>query len=287
MALNVGQAAVATAMSEIVERGLYADEIFQDDITFTSEHDVGNAGQIQVAVYSPDNSIEPKIPGSDFTNSEFANTVININTNNSFQKSQKVPAYVQATMPNDVLMEKILSVTEDIRIAFQKTGLAVLVNEGTVSDDTDAITADNIKEKVLAMRKDLRKKHARPDVVIASVDEYSTMLEIAGKDYTPITNESVITTGRLGYWMGMLWVEATLLGGTYKYNNVSGVAQPVDTSTTGLIMYDHKAYSIIPKVTMLRVIDNPNAAGSLVQVEVDAGFKVTNQACVLVKKIAG
>lgn len=287
MALNVGQAAVATAMSKIVERGLYADEIFQDGITFTSEHDVGNAGQIQVAVYSPDNSIEPKIPGSDFTNSEFANTVININTNNSFQKSQKVPAYVQATMPNDVLMEKILSVTEDIRIAFQKTALAVLVNEGTVSDDTDVITAANFKEKVLAMRKDLRKKHARPDVVIASVDDYSTMLEISGKDYTPITNESVITTGRVGYWMGMRWEESTLLGGTFKYNDASGVAQPVDTSTIGLIMYDHKAYSIIPKVTMLRVIDNPNAAGSLVQVEVDSGFKVTNPACVLVKKTVG
>ena len=245
MALNVGQAEVATAMSEIVERGLYADEIFQDGITFTSEHDVGNAGQIQVAVYSPDNSIEPKIPGSDFTNSEFANTIININTNNSFQKSQKVPAYVQATMPNDVLMEKILSVTEDIRIAFQKTGLAVLVNEGTVSADTDAITSANIKEKVLAMRKDLRKKHARPDVVFASVDAYSAMLEVAGKDYTPVSNESVVATGRIGYWMGMRWVEATLLGGTYKHNDASGVAQPVDTSTTGLIMYDHKAYSLM------------------------------------------
>ena len=287
MAFAVGSAEVASAMSEIVERGLYADEVFQNGITYTSEHDVGNAGQIQVAVYSPDNSIEPKIPGSDFTNSEFTNTVININTNNSFQKSQKVPIYVQTTMPNDPLMDKVLSVTEDIRIAFQKTGLAVLVAEATVSDDNEAITSANIKEKVLALRKDLRKKHAKPDIVFASVDAYSAMLEIAGKDYTPATNDSVIATGRVGYWMGMRWVEVTLLGNTYKYNDASGVAQTVDTSGVELIMYDHKAYSIIPKVTMIRIIDNPNAAGYLIQVEVDAGFKLTNSACAIVKKTVG
>ena len=287
MAFAVGSAEVASAMSKIVERGLYADEVFKDGITYTSEHDVGNAGQIQVAVYSPDNSIEPKIPGSDFTNSEFTNTVININTNNSFQKSQKIPVYVQTTMPNDPLMDKVLSITEDIRIAFQKTGLAVLVAEATASDDNEAITSANVKEKVLALRKNLRKKHAKPDTVFASVDATSAMLEIAGKDYTPASNESVVTTGRVGYWMGMRWVECTLLGGSYKYNDASGVAQPVDTSGVELIMYDHKAYSIIPKVNMIRIIDNPNAAGYLIQIEVDAGFKLTNPACAFVKKTVG
>ena len=286
MALVVGQATVATGMSPVVEGGLYADEIFQDGVTFTSEHDIGNAGQIQVEVYSPDNSIEPKTPGADFTNSEYANTVIDINTNNSFQKSQKVPAYVQATMPTSVLLNKIWAVTEDIRIARQKTGLAVLATEGTASADTDAITSAKVKEKVLALRKELRKKHARPDTVIASVDAYSSMLETAGKDYTPVSNDSVVATGRVGYWMGMLWVEATLLGGSFKYNDASGVAQAVDTSDIELVMYDHMAFSIIDKLVMLRTIDNPNAAGSLVQVEIDSGFKVTNKDCVIVKKNA-
>lgn len=286
MALVIGAATVATGMSPVVESGLYADEIFQDGVTFTSEHDIGNAGQIQVVVYTPDNTIEPKTPGADFANSEYVNTVVDINTNNSFQKSQKVPAYVQATMPSEVLMDKTWNVTEDIRIARQKTGLAVLAAEGTASVDTVAITADNVKDKVLAERKALRKKHARPDVVLASVDTYSAMLEVAGKDYTPVANDSVVATGRLGYWMGMLWVEATLLGGSFKYNDATGVAQSVDTSEVEFIMYDHRAFSIIDKLVLLRTIDNPNAAGSLVQEEVDSGFKVTNKGCVSVKKNA-
>lgn len=287
MALVVGSTAntatVATSMSPVVEGGLYADEIFQDGITFTSEHDVGNAGQIQVEVYSPDNGIEPKTPGADFVNSEYVNTVIDINTNNSFQKSQKVPAYIQATMPTSVLLNKTWAVTEDIRIARQKTGLAVLVSEGTVSSDTVAITSANVKDKVLAIRKELRKKHAKPDVAIASVDTYSAMLETAGKDYTPVANDSVVATGRVGYWMGMLWVEATLLGDRFKYNSASELDNVVDTSNVELIMYDHMAFSIIDKLVMLRTIDNPNAAGALIQEEVDTGFKVTNKDCVVVK----
>lgn len=286
MALVVGQATVATGMSPVVEGGLYADEVFQDGVTFTSEYDVGNAGQIQVEVYSPDNSIEPKTPGSDFTHSEYANTVVDINTNNSFQKSQKVPAYVTATMPPTVLVNKTWAVTEDIRIARQKTGLAVLATEGTESEDTTAVTSENVKSLVLAARKTLRLKHAKPDTVLASVDTYSAMLEIAGKDYTPVTNESVVATGRVGYWMGMLWVEATLLGGSFKYNDASGSAKTVDTKDVEFIMYDHMAYAIIDKLVMLRTIDNPNAAGALVQEEVDSGFKVTNKDCVIVKKKA-
>lgn len=187
-------------------------------------------------------------------------------------------------MPTSVLINKTWAVTEDIRIARQKTGLAVLISEGTKTGDVDAITATNVKEKVLALRKELRKKHARPDVVIASVDTYSAMLEAAGEDYTPVANDLVVATGRVGYWMGMLWVEATLLGGSFKYNNASGVSATVDTSKVELIMYDHMAFSIIDKLVMLRTIDNPNAAGALVQEEVDSGFKVTNAACVLVKK---
>jgi hypothetical protein len=286
MALVIGNGTVATAMSPIVESGLYADEIFQDGVTFTSQYDVGSAGQIQVEKYSPDNSIEPKTPGSNFSDSEYANTVITINTNNSFQKSQKVPAYFEASMPTNVLMNKTLAVTEDIRIARQKTGLAVLVTEGTAASDNTAITSDNVKEVVLEARKELRKKHAKPDVVIASVDVYSAMLQVAGKDYTPVTNESVVATGRVGYWMGMLWVEATLLGGSFKYNDESGAAQTVDTNDISFIMYDHNAFSIIDKLTLLRVKDSENFAGSKVQEEVDTGFKVTNSDCVLVRKNA-
>ena len=284
MALVVGNGSVASGMSPVVEQGLYADEIFRDGVTFTSDYTIGNAGQIQVEQYSPDNSIEPKTPGSNFTNSEYTNTVVDINTNNSFQKSQKVPAYYEASMPTNVLMNSTWKVTEDVRIARQKSGLAVLVDEGTTSSVTSAIS--DIKADILASRATLRTKHARPDVCICSVNVYTEMLKAAGNDYTPVINDDVVTYGRVGYWMGILFVEATLLDGTssYKYNQANGTAKTVDISDVEYILYDHRGYSIIDRLTLLRVKDSEQFAGSLVQEEVDTGFKVTNANTVLVRK---
>lgn len=284
MALVVNGATVATAMSPIVEAGLYADEIFIDGRTFTSQYDVDSAGQIQVEKYSPDMEVKAKVPGSNFSDKDYKNTVININTNNAFQYSQKVPAYFEATMPTSVKMNQTLRTTENVRIGRQKAGLAALVHGGTESTNNEAITETNFKEEFLKDRKILVDKFAKPNVAITSTEVYNIMLKLAGTEFTPSTNENVVTTGQVGYWMGILWIEAPLLGGSLSFLNESGLEQQVDTANIDYVLYDYKAYSIIDKLTMLRVIDSEDFAGSKIQEEIDTGFKVTNADCVLVRK---
>ena len=284
MALVVNGATVATAMSPIVEAGLYADEIFIEGKTFTSQYDVDSAGQIQVEKYSPDMEVKAKVPGSNFSDKDYKNTVININCNNAFQYSQKVPAYFEATMPTSVKMNQTLRTTENVRIGRQKAGLAALVNGGTESTNNEAITETNFKEEFLKDRKILVDKFAKPNVAITSTEVYNIMLKLAGTEFTPSTNENVVTTGQVGYWMGILWIEAPLLGGSLSFLNESGTEETVDTANIDYILYDYKAYSIIDKLTMLRVIDSEDFAGSKIQEEIDTGFKVTNADCVLVRK---
>lgn len=284
MALVVNGATVATAMSPIVEAGLYADEIFIEGKTFTSQYDVDSAGQIQVEKYSPDMEVKAKVPGSNFSDKDYKNTVININTNNAFQYSQKVPAYFEATMPTSVKMNQTLRTTENVRIGRQKAGLAALVHGGTESTNNEAITETNFKEEFLKDRKILVDKFAKPNVAITSTEVYNIMLKLAGTEFTPSTNENVVTTGQVGYWMGILWIEAPLLGGSLSFLNESGAEQTVDTANIDYVLYDYKAYSIIDKLTMLRVIDSEDFAGSKIQEEIDTGFKVTNADCVLVRK---
>lgn len=286
MALVVNGATVATAMSPIVEAGLYADEIFIEGKTFTSQYDVDSAGQIQVEKYSPDMEVKAKVPGSNFSDKDYKNTVININCNNAFQYSQKVPAYFEATMPTSVKMNQTLRTTENVRIGRQKAGLAALVHGGTASTNNEAITEANFKEEFLKDRKILVDKFAKPNVAITSTEVYNIMLKLAGTEFTPSTNENVVTTGQVGYWMGILWIEAPLLGGSLSYLNESGAEETVDTANIDYILYDYKAYSIIDKLTMLRVIDSEEFAGSKIQEEIDTGFKVTNPDCVLVRKNA-
>ena len=284
MALVVNGATVATAMSPIVEAGLYADEIFIEGRTFTSQYDVDSAGQIQVEKYSPDMEVKAKVPGSNFSDKDYKNTVININTNNAFQYSQKVPAYFEATMPTSVKMNQTLRTTENVRIGRQKAGLAALVHGGTASTNNEAITETNFKEEFLKDRKILVDKFAKPNVAITSTEVYNIMLKLAGTEFTPSTNENVVTTGQVGYWMGILWIEAPLLGGSLSFLNESGLEETVDTANIDYILYDYKAYSIIDKLTMLRIIDSEDFAGSKIQEEIDTGFKVTNADCVLVRK---
>ena len=284
MALVVNGATVATAMSPIVEAGLYADEIFIEGKTFTSQYDVDSAGQIQVEKYSPDMEVKAKVPGSNFSDKDYKNTVININCNNAFQYSQKVPAYFEATMPTSVKMNQTLRTTENVRIGRQKAGLAALVHGGTESTNNEAITETNFKEEFLKDRKILVDKFAKPNVAITSTEVYNIMLKLAGTEFTPSTNENVVTTGQVGYWMGILWIEAPLLGGSLSFLNESGIEETVDTANIDYILYDYKAYSIIDKLTMLRVIDSEEFAGSKIQEEIDTGFKVTNADCVLVRK---
>ena len=284
MALVVNGATVATAMSPIVEAGLYADEIFIEGRTFTSQYDVDSAGQIQVEKYSPDMEVKAKVPGSNFSDKDYKNTVININTNNAFQYSQKVPAYFEATMPTSVKMNQTLRTTENVRIGRQKAGLAALVHGGTASTNNEAITETNFKEEFLKDRKILVDKFAKPNVAITSTEVYNIMLKLAGTEFTPSTNENVVTTGQVGYWMGILWIEAPLLGGSLSFLNESGLEETVDTANIDYILYDYKAYSIIDKLTMLRIIDSEDFAGSKIQEEIDTGFKVNNADSVLVRK---
>ena len=287
MALVIGSnATVATGMSPIVESGLYADQIFIDGVSFTSKYNIGNAGQIQVEKYSGGQGVSPKIPGSNFTPRDYTNTVININVNNGFSDSVKVPMYFKDTLPTDRLMDRTLDVTQRVATGRQQSALAALLKQGSVYSDGSAVTVDNIKETILNVRADLRKNHAKPNVVLASVDTYSKMLAIAGKDFSPMYNEDVVRTGKVGMWMGMLWIEADLLDGTstsLSYINEAGSLVSVTVNDIDFIMYDFNAFSIIDRLDVLRVVEPTNFVGSEVQAEIASGFLVTNPDCVAIK----
>lgn len=291
MALVIGgNATVATGMSPIVEAGLYADAFFIDDVTFTSQHNIGSAGQIQVEKYAGGRGVKPGNPGGNFSDRDYTNTVVDINVNNSFRDSVKVPTYFEATMPTGVLMNKTYEVTQKTGTGRQESALAALVGQGTVSVDDEALTVNNIKSKVISHRSELRKKHAKPNVVIASVDTYALALGAAGDDVTPMYNDDVIRQGKIVMWLGMLWIEADLLDGStsdYTYKNDAGVDTVVDTSDVDFIMYDYKAFSLIDRLDALRIKESEQFVGSKVQEEICSGFKVTNADCVLIKKTTG
>lgn len=286
--MNYGNMNVNENYSAIVEPNLYYDSVLQPGKTFTDVYQGdANSGLVKVYKINSDGVADPTSPAGDFEHTKAENALIDVRLNNSQRKSKKIYKVAANAVPYDAAVVHLEQATTDCKEGWQASGIACLVNEGTALTDTDAITKDNIKSKVIAARKAVRKGKAVANVVMASVDVYSAMLEAAGDQYTPVTNDNMVETGQVGKWLGMLWVECnqTELSAA-KYYDYAGTLQSVNLSEVDFIMYDYRRFSVVDNLEEIRIIDSENFVGSLAQVEINTGYRVTTKEAVAVKKHA-
>lgn len=272
--------------SKILEPNLYGDAIMQPNQTFNNQYQ-GDAAAGLVKIYKTtrDSAVDPTTPAGDFSNESIANTLIDLRLNNSFRKSKKIYQVAANSVPYKLADETLSTAIKDIQEGWQYSALACLAYEGTDLADYTAVTKDNIKSYVLTARKALRNNHAKPNTVIASVAVYSVMLELAGGDYTPSKNENTLTTGRVGMWLGMTWYEGDLLDNEQaKYYDHAGTLRVVDLTDVDFIMYDSTTFHIVDNLNAMRLKDAESFVGSLAQVEINTGFRVTNSEKVVIKK---
>ena len=274
--------------SKILEPNLYGDAIMQPGQTFNNQYQ-GDAAAGLVKIYKTtrDSAVDPTTPAGDFINDNIANTLIDLRLNNSFRKSKKIYDVAANSVQYKVADETLSTAIKDVQEGWHYSALACLAYEGTDLADYTAITKDNIKSFVLKARKELRNKHAKPNTVIASVAVYSAMLELAGGDYTPSKNENTLTTGRVGVWLGMTWYEGDLLDNEQaKYYDHAGTLRVVDLTDVDFIMYDSTTFHIVNNLNAMRLRDAESFIGTLAQVEINAGFRVSNAEKVVIKKNA-
>lgn len=272
--------------SAIVEPNLYFDAVFQPGRTYTDDHQGdANSGLVKIYKVNADGVQDPQSPAGDFSHENAENELIDLRLNNSQRKSKKIYKVQADAVPYNMAEAHLSAAVTDCKEGWQASGIACLVHEGTVLSDTTGITVANIKSKIIAARKEARKGKAVPNVVLASVDVYSTMLEAAGDQYTPITNDNMVETGQVGKWLGMLWVECNqMILSAVKYYDFAGTLQTEDLSSIDFVMYDYRAFSIVDNLEEIRVIDSENFVGSLAQVEINTGYRVTTKEKVVIKK---
>ena len=271
---------------KILEPNLYGDAIMQPGQTFNNQYQ-GDAAAGLVKIYKTtrDSAVDPTTPAGDFSNENIANTLIDLRLNNSFRKSKKIYDVAANSVQYKVADETLSTAIKDVQEGWHYSALACLAYEGTDLADYTAVTKDNIKSYVLTARKALRNNHAKPNTVIASVAVYSAMLELAGGDYTPSKNENTLTTGRVGVWLGMTWYEGDLLDNEQaKYYDHAGALQVVDLTDVDFIMYDSTTFHIVNNLNAMRLRDAESFIGTLAQVEINAGFRVSNAEKVVIKK---
>ncbi|HJD35632.1 MAG TPA: hypothetical protein IAA00_01635 [Candidatus Blautia ornithocaccae] len=274
----------------IVEPNFYFDSIFQPGLTFSDQFqgDAEGAGAVKIFKLAAKSAKAPKAPASDFTHGTADNDLITLLINNAQQESTKIYNVQAQAVPYDMADAHLSQSVQVCREGWQMSGLACLAHEGTVMSDTTAITPSNIKSKVIAGRKEIRKQKASANVVLASVDTYSAMLEQAGDKFTPVINDEMFQTGQVGRYLGMLWIECNMLDLTTaaKYFDYTGTLQTEDLSKIEYIMYDWRGLHIVDLLDMARLKDSENFNGTLAQVEIVSGYRLGDKNYAVIKKKA-
>lgn len=279
---------VSEKYSSIVAPNFYFDSIFQPGLTYSDQFqgEAENAGAVQIFRLAAKAAKDPKPPASDFTHGSADNELIPLLLNNSQQESTKIYNVQAQAVPYDMADAHLSQSVQVCREGWQQSGLACLVNEGTALSDTTPITAANVKSKIIVGRKAIRKQKASANVVLASVDTFSAMLEEAGDKYTPVANDEMFQTGQVGKYLGMLWVECNMIDLTAaaKYYDHSGTLKTVDLTEVEYIMYDWRGFHIVDLLTMVRLKDSEGFNGSLAQVEIVSGYRLGDKNYAVVKK---
>lgn len=269
--------------SPILEPNLYYNSVLVPGVTCTDKYETGPAGQIYVHKLST-SAVEPGKPGRDFSDEETTDALIPIQLNNNFQKSKKIYGVQAAAVAFPLAEENLSIATIECREGWMQSGIACLIQEGKAGSVTTAIT--DVKADIVASRAEIVKRKGRANVVMCTPDFYGQVLLAAGKDFTPVLNDRIASTGNVGQWLGFTFVEANGITGSLTYFDHTGAEKTVNTSGVQYVMYYYDTLSVVSNFETARLVDSENFSGSKAQVELNAGYRVTNPDLALVRKVA-
>ena len=270
--------------SSAIEPNLYTDEVFIPGVTFSTDIVEGPAGGYYAHKLSDGNDVEPGTPGRDFSDEEAKDELIQVSYNNNFQKSRKiygVQAAAVAFNAGEEYLANSLNVTKQGR---RYSALACLVNEGTVLEDTEEITEENVVEKITGMRKSVKDAHGQANFLLTNTSVYAICLRVLG---LKTTDDPAVVSAQLMKRFGLSIIECNSFDkAEVKYYDYSGALKTVDLTKVDMICGYHEAFKLDDNFAVYRLIDSENFAGSKAQVEYNTAMRVVSDKQVVVKKHA-
>ena len=275
--------------SALVEPNLFDNNVFQPGVTFTDKYTLGAAGQIFIHKLGKV-TVSVGEPGQDFSSTNTADSTIAITLNKAFRRSEKIYGATAAAVAYPVAAAHLEQALADIREAWNQEAARVIVTEkiNTASNTvvgpasvlgTTALTADNVYKSIVDDRAALVAEGARPDALIVSPATYALLLQ----------SEEFVRASDLAYQTAASGQVGRIAGlDVFEYQ---GLPAALDVNTGGTealrdveyIMLDHDAFSIVTNVEVIRLIDSPDFNGTLAQIEIVSGMKLTNTDRALVK----
>lgn len=287
--IKYGNQHVDERYSSIFEPNLFTNAWLVPGVTCTNKYMEGPAGGLYVHKLKDVAAVAPGTPGRDFTHVTTADDLIQIALNNNFQKSRKIYAVQAAAVSAAIANENLATAVQEVREGREYSATACLITEGTASANTTALTEENVKAEILKERAALSKAKGKANIILCSPDTYALLLTVAGKEFTPVRNEKIQLEGQIGQWLGFTIIEDNQLASSaaIEYYDYSGTKKTVESTalaTVDFIMYYSEAFSVVDNLNALRIVDGVDFVGAMAQTEVNTGYRVTNGACVRVRK---
>jgi hypothetical protein len=275
--------------SALVEPNLFDQNVFQPGITFTDKYTLGSAGQIYIHKLGKV-TVAVGEPGELFADTTTADSLITITLNKAFRRSERIFGATAAAVAYPIAAAHLEQALADIRESWNAEATKSLLAEkftpatGAVIGPASvlggtALTKENIYKSIVDDRAVLVANKARPDVLIVSPAVYALLLQ----------SEEFVRASDLAYETAASGMVGRVAGlNVFEY---SGLPTAYDVRPGGqellrsieYIMYDHDAFSIVTNVESIRLVDSERFNGTLAQVEVVSGYKLTNTDRALVK----
>lgn len=271
----------------LVEPNLFAGNVFQPGITFTDKYQVGAAGQL--FVHKPGvGTITPTAPGADFSDVIQQDSLITISLDKQFNRSRKMYGATANSVAYDTAAVELEMAIQEVRAAWNLQAVKSLIGETNILKDDNilTLTADTtIYDTIVNSRQKLREAKANPDSLIVSPKVYGNLLKAPEFQRSVVTDDAVIRDAYVGRIAGLnVYEYESLNSAAVNAAVIGGITWVAADDELEYIMYDSDAFSIVTSVEMIRVVDEPSRFyGTLAQVQIVSGYKLTNPSRALIK----
>jgi hypothetical protein len=272
--------------SALVEPNLFDQNVFQPGITFTDKYTLGAAGQIFIHKLGKV-TVTVGEPGQDFSDTNTADQTIAITLNKAFRRSEKIYGATAAAVAYPVAAAHLEQALADVREAWNREAVLQILRDKTDQSTgagigpasvlgQSALTKENIYKSIVDDRGLLVANKARPNALIVSPATYALLLQSEEFVRASDLARETAANGIVGSVAGLLVVEYSGIGADMPVN-------PNANRKVEYIMLDSDAFSIVTNVEVLRLVDSERFSGSLAQVEIVSGMKLTNPDRALLK----
>ncbi len=275
--------------SALVEPNLFDNNVFQPGVTFTDKYTLGAAGQIFIHKLGKV-TVTVGEPGQDFSDTNTADQTIAITLNKAFRRSEKIYGATAAAVAYPIAAAHLEQALQDVRESWNKEAAKTIIAEkynfananvvgpGSVLGSSTALTAANVYKSIVDDRAVLVAAKARPNALIVSPATYALLLQSAEFVRASDLAFEAASSGIVGRVAGL---------NVFEYSGFETFAMTLSAVSTNFgveyIMYDADAFSIVTNVEVLRLVDSERFSGSLAQVEIVSGMKLTNTDRALIK----